>query len=99
MISDDHRDSHGFTEGASKAQHDRSDNTDAGVAQDTDAYHLPASRSQGKRSFALAVGNCGHNVTGQRGDDRKNHDSEDHAGRQKSDTEVGTIKETRPAKG
>src|SRR5690242_12811863 len=84
-VADDHGDGHGFTEGATESEDDAAENSDAGVGQDSGANHLPAGGAEGEGGFPLLLRNGSHDLAGNGGDDRHDHDGEDNAGGEHAD--------------
>src|SRR5665213_4298236 len=78
--ADDHGYGHGFTESAAEAEDDGADDTDAGVAQNAHADHLPSGGADGEYRLTLRVRNGGHDFAGERGDDGQNHDGQNDSG-------------------
>ena len=98
VIADDHGNGDGLAKSAAEAEHDGSYDADAGVAQNTDADHLPLGGAEGKDGLALAVGHGHHDVAGQGRDDGQNHDGQDDACREEAYAEVWASEEACPAK-
>src|SRR5665213_4392991 len=78
--ADDHGYGHGFTESAAEAEDDGADYTDAGIAQNAHADHLPAGGADGEDRLTLRVRNSGHDLAGERRDDGQNHDGQNDSG-------------------
>src|SRR5664280_530334 len=98
--ADDHGYGHGFTESAAEAEDDGADDTDAGVAQNAHADHLPSGGADGENRLPLRMRNGGHDFAGERRDDGQNHDGQNDSGGEI--TEAGGVvvaEKTGPAKG